>query len=290
MNCQEVLNRTYLYLDCELTEQDLEAVTQHLDACIRCAETYQVEQDAWARVRGLLASDQIPDDVRSSFLAKLDAVDRSPNAFSHPESRAALRSAQGPSPWVRWGLPAAAAAILLVAFFKSGIFDAQPKPHLHDHGATVAAAASNFSSLNWEKASVSEEFLLENANCKLIDSSELPAVFEEIFGSGCDKLMGCLCPKTTKAFRRQVKLENHEAMNCLLQDETHRIAMYVMDRKSADLKDLRHIKDGVSQDIQIHECKTCCVVTIARGDKVVLLVTRPKSESRRIVEALVAMY
>ena len=63
IDCDQSIERLYVYLDGELTEQRRIEIARHLDLCGPCVGAYGFEQE----LRRLIASrcqDRVPDDLR----------------------------------------------------------------------------------------------------------------------------------------------------------------------------------------------------------------------------------
>lgn len=68
LNCDEVTNRLYQYLDRELSEEELREVRLHLDLCPPCQERFEFEENILRLVgrcgRKLSAPPSLVDKVR----------------------------------------------------------------------------------------------------------------------------------------------------------------------------------------------------------------------------------
>jgi mycothiol system anti-sigma-R factor len=64
MNCQQVLQRLWQYLDGELDGEDSGEVARHLEECRRCFSRAQFERHLQAMVRRSCESEEIPRDLK----------------------------------------------------------------------------------------------------------------------------------------------------------------------------------------------------------------------------------
>jgi mycothiol system anti-sigma-R factor len=72
VDCDESIERLYVYLDGELTEERRVEITRHLDLCGPCVRAYGFE----AELRKVIASrckDRVPDSLVSRVAAALAA-------------------------------------------------------------------------------------------------------------------------------------------------------------------------------------------------------------------------
>lgn len=74
VDCRQVLEEVYLYLDGELAREERVLVREHLDDCSPCLRKYGLEQDVKALVARCCGGDAAPDHLRSKVLERLDAV------------------------------------------------------------------------------------------------------------------------------------------------------------------------------------------------------------------------
>jgi mycothiol system anti-sigma-R factor len=74
VDCSEVLGRVYEYLDNELEGQDTVKVRQHLDECAPCLRKYGLEEAVKAVVHRSCGCDDVPHDLRSKVLDRIEAV------------------------------------------------------------------------------------------------------------------------------------------------------------------------------------------------------------------------
>lgn len=74
VDCREVLEEVYLYLDGELTDADKAAIRTHLDECSPCLRKYGLEQEVKALVARCCGGDAAPDGLRAKVLARLSVA------------------------------------------------------------------------------------------------------------------------------------------------------------------------------------------------------------------------
>ncbi len=72
--CTEVLSLLYVYIDEEIDEVHRIEVTTHLGECPLCAEHFTVERRMKERVRAACQAEQVPDQVRSRIIARIQQV------------------------------------------------------------------------------------------------------------------------------------------------------------------------------------------------------------------------
>lgn len=74
VDCSEILGRVYEYIDNELDTRDCLTVRKHLDECGPCLEKYGLEEAVKAIVHRSCGCDDVPRDLRSKVLLRIDAV------------------------------------------------------------------------------------------------------------------------------------------------------------------------------------------------------------------------
>ncbi len=71
MDCKEVVEKMYLYLDHEiLTEEERREFEKHLELCRRCCQKFEFEQQLWRLIRENGLRDSIPE----TFLNRIEGV------------------------------------------------------------------------------------------------------------------------------------------------------------------------------------------------------------------------
>ena len=64
MNCQQVLQRLWQYLDGELGKADSGQIARHLEECRRCFSRTQFERHLRAMVCRSCESEEVPQDLK----------------------------------------------------------------------------------------------------------------------------------------------------------------------------------------------------------------------------------
>jgi mycothiol system anti-sigma-R factor len=72
--CSEVLARVESYIDGELEGADFAQIRQHLDECGPCLREYGLEEVVKKLVHKHCGSEQVPTDLRSRVLARIQQV------------------------------------------------------------------------------------------------------------------------------------------------------------------------------------------------------------------------
>jgi mycothiol system anti-sigma-R factor len=72
--CSEVLARVESYIDGELEGADFAHIRQHLDECGPCLREYGLEEVVKKLVHKHCGSEQVPSDLRSRVLIRLQQV------------------------------------------------------------------------------------------------------------------------------------------------------------------------------------------------------------------------
>ncbi|MCF2529930.1 mycothiol system anti-sigma-R factor [Yinghuangia soli] len=74
VDCSQILDRLYEYIDNELADADCGDIRTHLDECSPCLEKYGLEQHVKALVQRCCGCDDVPVDLRSKVLARIREV------------------------------------------------------------------------------------------------------------------------------------------------------------------------------------------------------------------------
>ena len=74
VDCREVLDRLYTYLDGELDTATFEEVHEHLEECGPCLAEFDVERVVKIVVARSCACSPAPEDVRTKVVARLTEV------------------------------------------------------------------------------------------------------------------------------------------------------------------------------------------------------------------------
>lgn len=72
--CAEVLDHLYEYLDNEMSDDERAKFREHFDECHPCLEMYGLEQAVKKLVKRCCGSDQVPQDLRSKVMGRIDAI------------------------------------------------------------------------------------------------------------------------------------------------------------------------------------------------------------------------
>lgn len=74
VDCSEVIEQVYLYLDDEIDEATREKVRVHLHECAPCLRQFGIEQEVKALVARCCGRDAAPDTLRLRLLERLQQV------------------------------------------------------------------------------------------------------------------------------------------------------------------------------------------------------------------------
>jgi len=74
IDCGQILNEVYLYLDLECSDDRRGVIKTHLDECSPCLREYGIEQEVKALVARCCGSDQAPAELKDRLRAKLTAL------------------------------------------------------------------------------------------------------------------------------------------------------------------------------------------------------------------------
>jgi mycothiol system anti-sigma-R factor len=74
VDCRDVLEQVYLYLDGEMPDEDCATIRRHLDECAPCLRQFGVEQEVKALVARTCGCDVAPDGLREKVLLRLRSV------------------------------------------------------------------------------------------------------------------------------------------------------------------------------------------------------------------------
>ncbi|NJP42389.1 mycothiol system anti-sigma-R factor [Actinacidiphila epipremni] len=107
-DCSEVLDHLYEYLDNEMSDESCTKFRQHFEECHPCLEKYGLEQAVKKLVKRCCGSDEVPTDLRSKVMMRIETIrageaaaasasSASPSASSSSASSAASTSAAEPA-------------------------------------------------------------------------------------------------------------------------------------------------------------------------------------------------
>ena len=74
VDCAEIINEVYLYLDLECSDERRTVIQTHLDECSPCLREYGIEQEVKALVARCCGADRAPDELRDRLRAKISAL------------------------------------------------------------------------------------------------------------------------------------------------------------------------------------------------------------------------
>ncbi len=72
VECSEVLDRVYEYLDGELDPDRVHVIKEHLDECTPCLREFGLEEAVKSLVKRSCGRDDVPGDLRSKVLIRID--------------------------------------------------------------------------------------------------------------------------------------------------------------------------------------------------------------------------
>ena len=74
-DCEETIERLYIYMDGELTEERRVAIRQHLDDCSPCLDAYDFEVEL-RRVISMKCRDHVPESLLARVRQALEEEER----------------------------------------------------------------------------------------------------------------------------------------------------------------------------------------------------------------------
>ncbi len=74
IDCRQVIEQVYLYLDGEMTDEGCADIRQHLDECSPCLRAYGVDQDIKTLIARKCGCDTAPSELKVRVLARLQSV------------------------------------------------------------------------------------------------------------------------------------------------------------------------------------------------------------------------
>jgi mycothiol system anti-sigma-R factor len=74
VDCDEILNEVYLFLDLECSDQRRAAIQHHIDECRSCLREYGIEQEVRAIVARCCGGDRAPEALRERLRVKIAAL------------------------------------------------------------------------------------------------------------------------------------------------------------------------------------------------------------------------
>ncbi|HEX6872539.1 MAG TPA: mycothiol system anti-sigma-R factor [Micromonosporaceae bacterium] len=74
IDCGQILNEVYLYLDLECSDDRRTRIKAHLDECSPCLREYGIEQEVKALVARCCGTDRAPNALRERLRAKINGL------------------------------------------------------------------------------------------------------------------------------------------------------------------------------------------------------------------------
>jgi mycothiol system anti-sigma-R factor len=74
VDCSEILQRAYLFIDNELEGASTDEIRQHLEECAPCLDEYDLERCVKKLVHRSCGSDHAPDALRQKILLRLTQI------------------------------------------------------------------------------------------------------------------------------------------------------------------------------------------------------------------------
>jgi mycothiol system anti-sigma-R factor len=74
VDCREVLDRVYEYLDGEMGAGDIDRIRQHLDECSPCLKQYDLDVALKALLRRSCVCEQAPEELRARIMVRITEV------------------------------------------------------------------------------------------------------------------------------------------------------------------------------------------------------------------------
>jgi mycothiol system anti-sigma-R factor len=71
VDCSEILQKVYVYLDGEVNPHDCAKIRQHLDECGPCLQRFGLEQAVKALVARSCGRDPVPSDLRQKVMFRI---------------------------------------------------------------------------------------------------------------------------------------------------------------------------------------------------------------------------
>ncbi|GAB4007353.1 hypothetical protein GCM10029992_60870 [Glycomyces albus] len=87
VDCREVLEEVYLYIDNECSEVRRSVIRSHLDECSPCLSEYGIEQEVRSLVHRCCSEEKAPSDVKERLRAKLNAIEQARETLTEAAER-----------------------------------------------------------------------------------------------------------------------------------------------------------------------------------------------------------
>lgn len=83
-DCSEVLGHLYEYLDNEMSDDACTKFRQHFEECHPCLEKYGLEQAVKKLVKRCCGSDDVPTDLRSKVMMRIEMIRAGESSAAEP--------------------------------------------------------------------------------------------------------------------------------------------------------------------------------------------------------------
>jgi mycothiol system anti-sigma-R factor len=87
LDCREVLEEVYLYLDAECSDVRRDVIRDHLEDCSPCLAEYGIEQEVRTIVHRCCSNEKAPDEVKERLRQKLSAIEQVSEIFGEVAER-----------------------------------------------------------------------------------------------------------------------------------------------------------------------------------------------------------
>ena len=74
VDCSEILQRVYVFIDDELADASCAEIAQHLDECGPCLEKFELERCVKKLVHRSCGDEHAPDELRRKILTRITEV------------------------------------------------------------------------------------------------------------------------------------------------------------------------------------------------------------------------
>jgi mycothiol system anti-sigma-R factor len=74
IDCGQILDEVYLFLDLECSDDRRSGIKEHLDECSPCLREYGIEQEVKALVARCCGGERAPEELRNRLRAKINAL------------------------------------------------------------------------------------------------------------------------------------------------------------------------------------------------------------------------
>ncbi|QNE17987.1 mycothiol system anti-sigma-R factor [Kribbella qitaiheensis] len=71
VDCSEILQRVYVFIDNELEDASTDEIRQHLEECAPCLDQYDLERSVKKLVGRCCGDEHAPDSLRAKILLRL---------------------------------------------------------------------------------------------------------------------------------------------------------------------------------------------------------------------------